>query len=35
MGFSVSRESIWRWFLRIGEMLSRDGVWGRGVYSCI
>ena len=26
MGFSVGRESVGRWFLKVGEMLSRDGV---------
>ena len=30
MGFSVSRESIRRWFLRAGELLSRDDVRKRG-----
>ena len=30
MGFSVSRESIRRWFLKAGELLSRDGVGRRG-----
>ena len=29
-GFSVSRESIRRWFLKAGELLSRDGVGRRG-----
>jgi len=26
MGFCVGRESVRRWFLKAGEMLSRDGV---------
>jgi len=30
LGFSVGRESIGRWFLRAGEMLSRGGVGRRG-----
>jgi len=30
MGFSVSRESIGRWFLRAGGVLSRDGGGRRG-----
>jgi len=27
----VSRESVRRWFLKAGEILSRDGVGGRGL----
>ena len=30
MGFSVSRESVRRWFLKAGEMLSRNRVGRRG-----
>ena len=34
MGFNVGRESVWRWFLKAGEMLSRDGV-GRRVFIAV
>ena len=30
MGFCVSRESVRRWFLKAGEILSGDGVKNRG-----
>jgi len=30
MGFSVSRESVRRWFLKAGEVLSGGGVGRRG-----
>ena len=30
IGFCVGRESVGRWFLKAGEMLSRDGVGRRG-----
>ena len=33
MGFCVSRESVRRWFLKAGEILSRDGVGRRGVIA--
>jgi len=30
MGFNVGRESVRRWFLKAGEILSGDGVKNRG-----
>jgi len=30
MGFCVGRESVRRWFLKAGEILSGDGVKNRG-----
>ena len=34
MGFCVGRESVRRWSLRAGEILSRDGV-GRRVFIAV